>query len=110
VLVESENVNVEGVFQTRARNFEFSTMNDTHNPYLSMSIERVRQDALHGVSLAREAWRQRQPEQAARALGAVVEPEQQKARVIAAVGAFLAGRKHPKQRAGKPKTEQEQLW
>jgi hypothetical protein len=35
------------------------------NPYLDMPIERVRADAIHGVSAAREALRQREPGKAA---------------------------------------------
>lgn len=44
------------------------------NPYLIMPIERVRTDAVYGVSLARTALRQREPEQADK-LGIGVEPK-----------------------------------
>jgi len=43
------------------------------NPYLIMPIERVKTDAVYGVSLARTALRQRDPEQADE-LGIGVEP------------------------------------
>jgi hypothetical protein len=65
------------------------------NPYLTMPLDRVRQDALHGVRLARLAWRVRDPEDAARELGRVVEPgrEQEQAertrRILAAAGDYL---------------------
>lgn len=45
------------------------------NPYLKMDIRRVVEDARVGVSLARQAWRERQPEAAAAALGQVVESQ-----------------------------------
>ena len=44
------------------------------NPYMVMPLARVRADAHQGVSLAKEAWRQRDPEGAAKALGSIVEP------------------------------------
>jgi len=44
------------------------------NPYMVMPLDRVRRDAEHGVRLAREAWRQREPQAAAVALGRIVEP------------------------------------
>jgi len=47
---------------------------EAENPYLRMNLERVRQDALHGVSAARTAWRQRDPDGAGRALGYVAHP------------------------------------
>jgi hypothetical protein len=45
------------------------------NTYLNptMPLDRVRTDALHGVRLAREAWRIRDPDGAARELGWIVE-------------------------------------
>ena len=46
------------------------------NPYMAMPIEQVKADALHGVSLARAAWRQRDPEGANAALGGVVQLQQ----------------------------------
>ena len=49
-----------------------------NNVYLKMPIERVRQDAKQGVSLARQAWRIRQPVEAAKALGHIIEPEEAK--------------------------------
>jgi len=52
-------------------------MKRSGNIYLRMPLERVQQDALHGVSAAREAWRKRDPEGAAREIGYVIEPEQQ---------------------------------
>ena len=39
---------------------------DENNIYLDMPLERVKIDALHGVSLARMAWRQRDPKEAAK--------------------------------------------
>jgi len=54
-------------------------MKQTDNIYLRMPIERVRQDAEHGVSLARQAWRLRDRDGAGRELGYVIEPEQQRA-------------------------------
>ncbi len=44
------------------------------NPYLNMPLDRVRLDAKTGVTLARLAWRERDPEGAAREMGRVVEP------------------------------------
>ena len=41
-----------------------------------MPLNQVKTDALHGVSLARAAWRQRDPAGAAVALGFVTEPQQ----------------------------------
>lgn len=32
------------------------------NPYMVMSLEQLKADALHGVSAARAAWRHRDPE------------------------------------------------
>jgi len=46
------------------------------NPYLRMPLNQVKADAIHGVSLARMAWRQRDPKEAAKALGFVTEPQQ----------------------------------
>ncbi len=50
---------------------------ETDNVYMLMPLERVRQDAKIGVSLARIAWRQRDPDGAAAALGHVMQPESQ---------------------------------
>jgi len=44
----------------------------SENIYLKMPLERVRADALHGVSLARLAWRERDPNGSAFALGQVM--------------------------------------
>jgi len=44
------------------------------NPYLRMPLDRVRADALYGVTLAREAWRILDPDGANLALGRIVEP------------------------------------
>jgi ribonuclease HI len=55
--------------------------NAQENPYLIMPLDRVRSDALHGVRLAREAWRQRDPEGAAE-LGRIVEPSQVTPRTV----------------------------
>ena len=48
----------------------------TSNPYLNpvMRFDRLRSDALAGVHLAREAWRARDPEGAAKELGRVIQP------------------------------------
>lgn len=63
-------------------------MND-NNPYLRMPIDRVRADALAGVRLAREAYRERDPVHADIDLGAVVLPgEQARQRVLQAVGDY----------------------
>ena len=49
---------------------------DESNPYLRMQdLDRVRADALNGVRLARIAWRIREPQAAALAMGKVVEPD-----------------------------------
>jgi len=44
------------------------------NPYMRVPLDRVRTDALNGVRLARIAWRQREPQAAAVAMGRIVEP------------------------------------
>jgi hypothetical protein len=49
-------------------------MKHNDNAYLKMPLDRVRQDAIHGVSLARIAWRQRDPNGAALVLGHIIEP------------------------------------
>jgi hypothetical protein len=46
------------------------------NIYLHIPLDRCIVDALHGVSLARTAWRIRNPDAAGKALGPVVEAEQ----------------------------------
>ena len=56
--------------------------------YLRVPLDRLRQDALHGVSAAREAYRQRDPVHADIDLGPVVDPAEQAAyrqRVIAEI-------------------------
>ncbi len=45
--------------------------------YLRVPLDRLRQDALHGVSAAREAYRQRDPVHADIDLGPVVDPAEQ---------------------------------
>lgn len=45
-------------------------------------MPRVREDAGHGVSLARIAWRKRDPSGAAKVLGHVIEPKRQKRGVL----------------------------
>jgi len=71
----------------------------TQNPYLNpgMPLSRVRLDALHGVKLAREAWRVRDPEGVARELGRIVEPssatsgaDERRDRVLQATRDFFA--------------------
>jgi len=52
---------------------------EKRNLYMKMPLDRVRHDALEGVSLARIAWRIRQPVEAGRVLGFVVEPSEQAA-------------------------------
>jgi len=47
------------------------------NPYLRMPLARVRQDALHGVAAAREAYRERDALHADLDLGPVVSPAEQ---------------------------------
>jgi len=70
------------------------------NIYLVMPLSRVFEDAQGGVSLARRALAERDPERA-RAMGIGIEPEQQKARVVAAVGDYLAGaRRQRRNRVG----------
>jgi hypothetical protein len=59
------------------------------DPYMVMSIERVRADAIAGIALARAALRTRAPEQA-RAIGLGVEHT---ARVMQAVGDYYSNRK-----------------
>ena len=49
----------------------------SNNPYLKMLLDRVRQDAVHGVSLARRALAERDPA-SARAMGIGVESNQQR--------------------------------
>ena len=50
----------------------------SENVYLKIPIERVKTDAIHGVSLARLAWRQRDPDGAALVLGYIIEPGTEK--------------------------------
>ena len=73
-------------------------MNTLNNPYLIMPIDRVRQDAANGVSLARQAYAKREPQEAWK-LGIGIEPGQK--RVIAAVGDYCRTKKS---RSRKPKS------
>lgn len=50
---------------------------DHNNVYLQVPLPRVRVDALYGVRAAREAWRARDPEGAAKILGRIIEPGQE---------------------------------
>jgi len=50
---------------------------EDENIYMKMPLPRVIEDARHGVSLARQAWRRRDPALASRVLGFVVEPSEQ---------------------------------
>lgn len=52
------------------------------NIYLRMPLAQVKADAIHGVSAAREALRQRDPA-AARAMGLGIEATEQRARIEA---------------------------
>jgi len=52
---------------------------EDENIYMKMPLPRVIEDARHGVSLARQAWRRRDPALASRVLGFVVEPSEQAA-------------------------------
>ena len=56
----------------------------SENSYMNpgMSIEQVRADAIHGVRLARIAWRLRDPDAAGRVLGFVVQPGEQARKLI----------------------------
>jgi len=59
------------------------------NIYLRMPLARVRSDALHGVKLAREAYRERDPVRADIDLGPVVLPgEQARQRVLDAIAGY----------------------
>lgn len=59
------------------------------NPYDRMPLDRVRADALTGVRLAREAYRERDPVHADLDLGPVVLPgEQARQRVLQALGDY----------------------
>ncbi len=56
--------------------------------YLRVPLDRLRQDALHGVSAAREAYRQRDPVGADLLWGPVVSPAEQaeyRQRVMSAI-------------------------
>ena len=75
----------------------------TTNPYLDMAIERVREDARAGVSLARQALAERDPLQARR-LGIGLSPQQ--ARVFAATADFFAGRTQPDGKRREPRCNQ----
>jgi len=67
-----------------------------NSPYDRMPLDRLRADALHGVSAAREAYRRRDPVHADLDLGPVVLPgEQARQRVLAAVGDYQRQRQRP---------------
>ena len=65
------------------------------NPYLVMPLPQVQADARNGVRLACEAWRTRDPEDAARELDRIIEPgrEQEQAertrRILVTAGDYL---------------------
>jgi len=66
------------------------------NPYERMPLDRLRQDALHGVRLAREAYRRRDPVRADLLFGPVVDPSEQQEyrdRVMSAIAGYQRGRK-----------------
>ena len=66
------------------------------NPYMRMPLDRLRQDALHGVSAARQAYRERDPVHADLLFGPVVSPAEQQAyrdRVMSAIAGYQRGRK-----------------
>lgn len=68
---------------------------DDNNPYLRMPQDRVRSDALTGVKLAREAYRERDPVRADIDLGPVVLPSEQaehRRRVMAAIAGYQRSR------------------
>jgi hypothetical protein len=65
------------------------------NVYMTMDIERVRQDAAHGVSLARTALSLRSPD-LARLLGVGVLPEQERA--VRAIRNFFSVKRDPGKR------------
>ncbi len=46
----------------------------TQNIYLKVPLDRIKSDALHGVRLARIAWRILDPDGANLALGRIIEP------------------------------------
>ena len=61
------------------------------NIYLRMPLDRARSDALTGVKLAREAYRERDPVHADMDLGPVVSPAEQQVyrrRVMAAIAGY----------------------
>ena len=61
------------------------------NVYDKVPLDRLRQDALHGVSAARQAYRQRDPVQADFDLGPVITPAEQaehRRRVMAAIAGY----------------------
>jgi hypothetical protein len=76
-------------------------MSDTTvNPYLTMfDLDRVRQDPRYGVTLARIAFRARDPESADKEMGKVIQPgrEQEQAerqgRILAATKDYLKNRR-----------------
>lgn len=66
------------------------------NPYLTrVPLDRVRTDARAGVALAKEAWRQRDPETAGE-LGSILRPGEEaqarRQRIIEAAGAYQKGK------------------
>ena len=84
-------------------------MNETApNPYLGpgMPLDQLKSDARAGVGLARAAWRIRDPEAAARELGAILLPGQEaqarRQRIIEAAGNYQ--RRKTRETRGKGKT------
>ncbi len=70
-------------------------MGNTENIYMKVPLDRLRQDALHGVRLAREAYRQRDPVGADIDLGPTVSPAEQaqyRRRVMDAIAGYQQGR------------------
>lgn len=63
-------------------------MSKTDSVYDRMPLDRVRSDAMHGMSAAREAYRQRDPVRADIDLGPVIDPAEQaeyRQRVLSAI-------------------------
>jgi len=61
------------------------------NPYMVMPLAQVRRDALHGVRLARQAWRIWDPKSALPELERIIGPGQaeRSSRISGATGDFL---------------------
>jgi hypothetical protein len=78
----------------RARDGEQRSDTMSENIYLRMPLAQVRSDAIHGVSLAIEAWRTRDPAAAARELHPTIEPGREREqlelrrRILDAVGDY----------------------